>query len=72
MDFVADALFDGRRLRTLPVVDNYTSVCLAIDVRQSVKGENVVRVLEQLRNAPRVSQDDQGRQSQRTHLEGNG
>lgn len=22
MDFVADALFDGRRLRTLPVVDN--------------------------------------------------
>lgn len=25
MDFVADALFDGRRLRTLPVVDNYTS-----------------------------------------------
>jgi len=32
MDFVADALFDGRRLRTLPFVDNYTSECLVIDV----------------------------------------
>ena len=49
MDFVADALFDGRRLRTLPIVDNYTSECLAIDVGQSLKGEDVVRVLEQLR-----------------------
>ncbi len=49
MDFVADTLFDGRRLRTLPVVDNYTSECLAIDVGQSLKGEDVVRVLEQLR-----------------------
>ena len=49
MDFVADALFDGRRLRTLPVVDNYTSECLAIDVGQSLKGEDVVRALEQLR-----------------------
>jgi len=49
MDFVADALFDGRRLRTLPIVDNYTSECLAIDVGQSLRGEDVVRVLEQLR-----------------------
>ncbi|GAM53177.1 transposase [bacterium endosymbiont of Mortierella elongata FMR23-6] len=48
MDFVADALFDGRRLRTLPIVNNYTSECLAIDVGQSLKGEDVVRVLEQL------------------------
>jgi putative transposase len=24
MDFVADALFDGRCLRTLTIVDNYT------------------------------------------------
>jgi putative transposase len=31
-DFVADALFDGRRLRALTVVDNYTRECLAIEV----------------------------------------
>jgi putative transposase len=30
MDFVADALFDGRRLRALTVVDNYTRESLAI------------------------------------------
>ena len=46
---MADALFDGRRLRTVPVVDYYTSECLAIVVGQSLKGEDVVRVLEQLR-----------------------
>jgi len=32
MDFVADAWFDGCRLRTLPFVYSYTSECLAIDV----------------------------------------
>jgi putative transposase len=32
MDFVADALFDGRKLRMLTVVDCYTRECLAIDV----------------------------------------
>ena len=45
MDFVADALFDGRKLRMLTVVDLFTRECLAIDVRQSLKGEDVVRVL---------------------------
>lgn len=49
VDFVADALFDGRRLRTLPIVDNYTSECLAIEMGQSLKGDDVVRVLEQVR-----------------------
>ena len=32
MDFVADALFDGRKLRMLTVVDCYTRECLAIEV----------------------------------------
>ena len=45
MDFVADALFDGRRLRMLTVVDLFTRECLAIDVGQSLKGEDVVRTL---------------------------
>jgi putative transposase len=45
MDFVADALFDGRRLRALTVVDNYTWESLAIDVGQSLKGEDVVNTL---------------------------
>lgn len=63
MDFVADALFEGRRLRILPVVDNCTSECLATDVGQSLKGEDVVRVLEQLsmtRGIPKTIKVDNG------------
>lgn len=30
MDFVADALFDGRRFRALTVVDNFTKENLVI------------------------------------------
>ena len=44
MDFVADNLFDGRKLRMLTVVDCYTRKSLDIHVDQSLKGEDVVRV----------------------------
>jgi len=49
MDFVADALFDGRRFRALTIVDNYSRECLEIEVGQSLKGEDVVRVMERIR-----------------------
>lgn len=45
MDFVSDALFDGRKFRALNVVDNHTRECLAIEVAQSLTGDDVVRVL---------------------------
>lgn len=48
MDFVADALFDGRKLRLLTVVDLYTRECVAIEVGQSLKGEDVVGVLDRI------------------------
>lgn len=32
IDFLADALFAGRKLRALAVVDNYSRECLAIEV----------------------------------------
>lgn len=38
MDFVADALYDGRRLRTLTIVDNHTRECLAIGVGSGLRG----------------------------------
>ncbi len=37
MDFVSDALFDGRRLRALTVVDAFTREALAIDVNQGIR-----------------------------------
>lgn len=64
MDFVADALFDGRKIRALTLVDNYSRRCLAIHVGQSLKGADVVGVLESLRIiegiVPRRIQTDNG------------
>jgi putative transposase len=45
MDFVSDALFDGRRLRALTLIDVFTRECLAIEVAQGIKGEHVADVL---------------------------
>ncbi len=49
MDFVADQLFDGRKFRALTLVDNYSRECLEIHVGQSLKGSDVVAVIEQLK-----------------------
>jgi putative transposase len=49
MDFVMDALFDGRRFRALTVVDNYSRECLEIEIGASLKGEDVVRVMERMK-----------------------
>lgn len=51
MDFTHDWLSDGRRLRTLNVVDVFTRECLAIAVDTSLPGARVVRELEELRGA---------------------
>lgn len=64
MDFVSDALFDGRKFRTLTVVDNYSRECLAISVGQSLKGTDVVQALEYLKHekgvVPQRLQTDNG------------
>jgi putative transposase len=49
MDFVADQLFDGRKIRSLTIVDNFSRQCVAIHVGQSLKGDDVVEVLERLK-----------------------
>lgn len=51
MDFVSDALFDGRRLRALTVVDAFTREALAIEVDQGIKGEQVVARLALFRKS---------------------
>ena len=63
MDFVSDALFDGRRLRALTIVDAFTREALAIEVDQGIKGEQVVAAVARLallRGAPRAIQVDNG------------
>ena len=49
MDFVHDQLADGRKLRTPTVIDVFTRECLDIEVGQSLKAEDVVRVIERLK-----------------------
>lgn len=49
MDFMHDTLADGRKFRTLNIVDVYTRECRAIEVDTSLGGQRVVRVLERLR-----------------------
>jgi len=48
MDFVADGLIGGRRLRCLTIVDDCTRECLAIEVDTSLPGLRVQAVLERL------------------------
>lgn len=48
MDFVQDRLTNGRKLRTLTIVDNFSRECPALEVDTSLGGRRVVRVLERL------------------------
>lgn len=45
LDFVADQLTDGRRFRVLTIVDVFTRESLAVEVGPSLKGTDVVEVL---------------------------
>lgn len=63
MDFVSDALFNGKRFRALTVMDQYTRECLTIHADQHIKGEQVVSVVRELAarcGAPRRIQTDNG------------
>lgn len=63
LDFVSDALADGRKFRALTLVDAFTRESLAIEVDTSLPGERVVRVLERvlgMRGLPAVLTVDNG------------
>jgi putative transposase len=64
MDFVHDQLFDGRKIRVLTVVDTFTRLSPAIEVRAHFRGADVVETLE------RVSEDDPARQRAGIHQQG--
>jgi putative transposase len=63
IDFMSDTLYDGRRFRTLNVLDEGNREALAIEVATSLPGARVVSVLEQLvaiHGAPRALRCDNG------------
>jgi transposase InsO family protein len=62
-DFVMDQTADGKRLKLLPVVDEFTRECLAIEVERSLKAQDVVSTLKylfELRGTPRFIRSDNG------------
>jgi putative transposase len=63
LDFVHDALADGRKLRLLNVMDVFTRECLRIVVDTSIGGKKVVEVLDELmreRGKPEMILSDNG------------
>lgn len=63
MDFVMDALANGRRLKTLTIVDDFTKESLDIPVAHSICGDRVVEALDriaQFRGYPSAIRTDQG------------
>lgn len=63
LDFVSDALRDGRRFRVLAIVDDFTRECLALIVDTSLSGARVARELDRLiemRGKPRSIVSDNG------------
>ena len=54
MDFVADQLFDGRKFRVLTLVDNFSRQCVVARVGQSIKGIDVVRIMEDIKREQRI------------------
>ena len=60
-DFVFDTCADGRALKCLTIVDEFTRECLAIDVAGSIRSGRVIDVLGQLvslHGAPRYLRSD--------------
>ena len=62
-DFAMDSTEDGRRVKVMPVVEEYSRECLSIDVERSITSREVVATLERLfgeRGAPSFIRSDNG------------
>ena len=57
MDFVADQLADGRKIRTLTIIDLFTRECLGIEVGFSPKANDVVAAMNRLEHARHTRED---------------
>ena len=63
LDFQFDQTSDGRNLKLLNVIDEYSRECLAIDVERAIDADGVVKCLERLaaeRGAPAYVRFDHG------------
>jgi putative transposase len=73
LDYVHDALGNGRPIRVLAVVDSFTRECLALETDVSISGERTTRVLERIlaeRGSPESIKCDNGSQLTSRHFLG--
>ncbi len=62
-DFIHDRLVDGRALKCLVIIDEYTRECLELGMARSIQGDDVLDVLSHLigeRGAPNYIRSDNG------------
>jgi len=62
-DFLYDQTADGRQLKLLPIVDEFTRECLTIEVERGMDAEDVVSTLEylfEIRGEPEHIRSDNG------------
>jgi len=62
-DFAMDATEDGRRLKIMPIVDEYSRECLALEAERSITAEDVIATLDRLfdeRGEPAHIRSDNG------------
>lgn len=72
MDFVSDALVDGRRFRALTIVDQYTRECIALHADFSLtsgKVRGVLDALKGLRGLPELITVDNGSEFASTEMD---
>ena len=50
MDFMSDALMNGKRFRTMNILDDYNREALGIKVSESLPSERVVAYLDEVAN----------------------
>lgn len=70
IDFVSDAMANGRRLRVLCVVDAFTRECLALETDTSIPSRRVTRVLANIiaqRGRPQAIRSDNGPEMSSRH-----
>lgn len=72
IDFVSDALSNGRKIRALTVLDIFTRECLAIEVAHSIPSARVTEVLDgliSLRKKPTMITLDNGTEFTCNHFD---
>ncbi len=63
MDFMGDVLMNGKRFRTLTIIDDYNREALAIEVDTSLPADRVKRVFQEVisrRGKPAQIRTDNG------------